>query len=563
MLMASASPSAANAWDAEVCPQLIVRSAEKVSLDLSDDEKRLLCGGKPDSAWSDIPDSQARFEFKTFLQDRAYYHPRFSEENGRAIVELGAASLVTAVHLEGDPPDLLFERKRGVIGADLTPKFLDEIEKWISHRLETLGYGCPRIKAEGDPETGMVRVKIESGLVQSVLVPSEDVVEGVTPGMFRRADAFPPGSLFDADLLTISERRLLAKGQVESTHFTWKCTPAGVALHQGFVPGPPHLLTLGAGINTEGLLVAKVGWQNTRLGRSASTFEISVLASRAEQLVNADVNWYVLHYPSRMGLLPAFQLTHQNWDPFEALTEEGSFSFFTNFDSRQIGMNFQFGPAYDLTQTLRGLGPQTSNWAFLRANATGQTHDFEYWAGNPRTGGTWTAAISGSSQDALSSASLQKLQLSGQGLWNLKNLDPPVLVFGIRGAYSASFTPERPGPATDIPPTLLEWLGGSRNIRGFGQYELPRDGNGALNSLFVSTEARLGGVLPLGIAPFFFFDAAALGNTPGELQAPIYTSPGTGLRWGSPIGVFRISVAHGFPAEVGHWQFYFSYGEEF
>ena len=43
------------------------------------------------------------------------------------------------------------------------------------------------------------------------------------------------------------------------------------------------------------------------------------------------------------------------------------------------------------------------------------------------------------------------------------------------------------------------------------------------------------------------------------------------MRWESPIGAMRATLAHGFASPTGtltragheHWQFYFSFGEEF
>jgi outer membrane translocation and assembly module TamA len=144
-------------------------------------------------------------------------------------------------------------------------------------------------------------------------------------------------------------------------------------------------------------------------------------------------------------------------------------------------------------------------------------------------------------------------------------------VLGVRGAAATTITGERPGPDIKIPPGFRQYLGGSRDLRGFGREELPANGLGGLSSVFGGVELRFGGPLPLGTQPLLFLDAGALGNAPWSLDHPAYVSPGFGARWESPIGVVRTSLAHGFilpgdtsvPDSFSHLQFYLSLGEEF
>jgi translocation and assembly module TamA len=149
-------------------------------------------------------------------------------------------------------------------------------------------------------------------------------------------------------------------------------------------------------------------------------------------------------------------------------------------------------------------------------------------------------------------------------LWNYRDFDPPLWVFGIRGSAFTTITGEDPVTSTKIPPTFLHFLGGSADIRGFGRQELPTNGVGALTSLYAGLEWRWITVFPFGMEPFLFLDAGALGMKAWRLEQPIYWSPGFGIRWPTSFGTFRTTFAHGFPSDVpGHFQFYFSFGEEF
>jgi translocation and assembly module TamA len=105
-------------------------------------------------------------------------------------------------------------------------------------------------------------------------------------------------------------------------------------------------------------------------------------------------------------------------------------------------------------------------------------------------------------------------------------------------------------------------------MRGFGLLELPENQIGDLTSVYGGFEVRLLDTLPIGIQPFAFVDVGVLGISPIDLETPIYWSPGLGLRLESPIGNFRVSLAHGYLTgnpnpSASHFQFFFSFGEEF
>src|SRR5690606_35479075 len=107
-----------------------------------------------------------------------------------------------------------------------------------------------------------------------------------------------------------------------------------------------------------------------------------------------------------------------------------------------------------------------------------KTQEFEFYRTRPRTGYSRTFMTSVTSEDALSDATAQRLSLNGQILFNLGDYDPPLWVAGFRGGVATLLTPERLGAQTGLPPTFRRYLGGSRDLRGFGRQELPEDGLG-------------------------------------------------------------------------------------
>src|SRR4029079_10634802 len=108
-------------------------------------------------------------------------------------------------------------------------------------------------------------------------------------------------------------------------------------------------------------------------------------------------------------------------------------------------------------------------------------------------------------------------------------------------------TSELAAPGTLLPANVLQYLGGSTDLRGYGLQELSgRSGIGGLTSGFISFETRLAHTLPLGFEPFIFLDMGAIGKHSMSFSSPIYKSPGAGLRWASPFGTLAATLARGY-----------------
>ena len=552
-----------------LCPFFTL--SHKIEPDLSDVEKRLVCGDAApgqieNEGWKTIPPPQAQFNLTNFLQDRGYLHPTFfpNTEKTQTFVELGDVIRVTHIELDKTVVGLTIERKRKTIGEPLTPALLGDLEKWVAQRLQALGYACPKVTTEANPSTGEIIVHLEPGAAQNLVVIDEEPVKSLPTGLFRRYDAFQLGQLYDGDLLNVTESRITSENLVQNTHFSPTCRPDGVHVKQEVVAGPPRILTAGVGINTEELLIGKLSWRNSRLGHMASWLDFTLLASAKEQSLTSTFTWFFLPYVTRLSLRPLIEVKHSNEDAFETESARAQIAPSTTWDNQKLSATFLLGPTLDFFRTLRGLGLDTSEFLSLEGRANLKTHDFEYYRQSPRSGFDATLITGFTDAHIYSQASAQRLRLQGQGLWNLNDYDPPLLVFGLRGALATVATSETPGPGNALPPNYLEYLGGSTDLRGYGRKELPTNGFGALTSAFLDLEIRLGDQLPYGVQPFTFLDLGMIGSTPFKLDGAPYWAPGAGIRLVSPIGVFRTTIAHGYSANgPGHFQFYLSFGEEF
>jgi outer membrane translocation and assembly module TamA len=340
------------------------------------------------------------------------------------------------------------------------------------------------------------------------------------------------------------------------------------------------------GVNTEEFLVGRARWTQSRLGVNGSDVSVQIYSSFKSQQLSSYIDGYVFSPGSRQAIRPYVSIDHENWDAYETgtvstqIAHETSFDWSGNGGDEHGGLGFKVitGPEIDEIRTYRGVGPATSHFLSLLSNWTLMTHDFEFYgnANAPRTGYSATLSLALANQSLYSTESVQRIDLRWEGLWNLNHFDPPLFIFGVRAGYDTTVTGERPSFANiygvKIPPTYLHFLGGSQDLRGFGAQELPvqpagvqnGDQIGSLTDAFVSLEARMVSVLPIGLEPFLFTDIGALGNTPWSLLQPIYWDPGFGLRLQSPIGVFRTTLAHGFIGSTpDHYQFYLSFGQEF
>jgi hypothetical protein len=568
-----------------LCHRVFLRHPFEPSLNAV--ERRLICGDTGEKepfrdVWSYIPPAQAEFQLKASLQSRGYLQAQFHREGDRLWVDPGPLTFVTAIEVQApDPLSLEIERKRDWLGRKLTPEILNQMERWVLGRSQNLGHPCPVVSSQGDPLTGIVRLSLLPGpqlALKEVIESDASGTGGLMPGTLRRYDAFDIGAPFQGDLLALTEGRILSSQILQNIHLSVaRCDPDGAVIRQEAIAGAPRLLAFGFGINTEGILLLRSSWKNTRMGPEGSSMELVGFTSSREQNIFAHADWYYLPYPSRIHLTPNAQLRHQNEQFFEifsgsaSIAHARSWEFFPR-DFSGLAASLQVGPKFEYINTIRGAEERNSTFLFLESTLTANSHYFEFHKASPRTGLQGRLTVDLSQKDLLSSTSAQRFQFAAEGLWNFRNYEPYLWILGLRTGASTTLTQER-APFDQLPPTLRNYLGGSSNLRGFSKFELPPNGYGSLTSVFLDIESRFGSFLPFHLEPLAFLDMGLLGGAPLKLDSELYWSPGMGFRWESPVGVLRGTAAHGFvttspdsriPTQaLAHWQFYLSLGEEF
>ena len=537
---------------------------------LTEVEKRLVCGDPGSDGWKKISLPQARGFMTAFLQKRGRHYPRFDTDGDTLVVDAGTTTVVRALVGRGLEGIYDLGKRREVVGRPLTPDLLDQVKKAVVFELSSRGYPCPKIEVTADARTGEVRVDASPGtrrLIGEIALPPN---LNVDPGVLRRYEAFTSGDLLDARMLSMTSDRVREDALFASSYYDVACSTGGVSITQRAVEAPPHLLTIGVGADTEGLLRARARLRQSRIGKRASFAEASLTASQREQSLDALLRLY-LSPEARLHLEPVLFLRRENEVQYEAAHSELSVNPAWTSDVWGRRVEVRGGPAVDLFDTIRGEGPRGASWFQFVTRARVSSHLYEYYQRDPRRGWTATLETTHRLKGAYSDVSAHGLRLSGESLWNIGEYQPPLAVLATRGLADTVSVADRATGLSRLPPTDRFFLGGDSDLRGVERKRLPDDAGGFLTALYQGVELRAGDILPYGLQPFAFVDAAMGGQTSFHLDPDVYWSPGGGLRWASPVGTIRTTAARGLVWRRGsalepprpHWQFFFSFGREF
>lgn len=535
-------------------------------------EIRLICGDPKVHAWNIIPKNQAKYNITNFLQDRGYFYPTFTEDDIEVVVDIGEKTDVKKVIINGEYTRTLRpKRKRGLIGSTLTPSFLSSFESWIQGELANQGYPCTNIESSGEAYTGDVVLNIDSGCRQN-FPPIQDVeVPEFNSKLLNRYNAFRTGKPFNQMLLSLTTRRIEQSGIAQSAYFIPKCNKQDFTLTRKTIPGKPRLFIFGIGADTEEYIKLRLSWKHSRLGKGGSSLQFQGRGSYRRQEFIAQSNWYFLNKPSRWFLMPRFKFERRYERKYNYISYDTYIMPSMTYDNEDFKLAFQFGPELSYKNTYKGADRGLTHFlsGVIRLNIT--SHDYEYYDYEPRNGYTITFDGRFNTDSIYSTMTVQKLKLYWEWLWNVDELSPPLFIMGMRGKLATSIINRNDPNFGRLPPDYRYYLGGSQDLRGFKREDLPNEFNNALTQAYIGFEGRFTGVLPLDFQPLLFVDFGALGDKSFKLNSPVYWSPGVGVRWPSFVGVFRLTMAHGFMINnksaanngIDQWQFYFSYGEEF
>ncbi|MBF0297831.1 MAG: BamA/TamA family outer membrane protein [Oligoflexia bacterium] len=573
----------------QLCTNIFLIANEKI--DFKSLEKNLICGDPQIKEWQNIPLPQAKIHIKAALQERGYNHIRIIEKNEQLVIYVGSLTKVTDILINGFSYDHSLWPYHNLIGRILTPSLLDEIQSHLQQQLWREGIPCAQYKVIADADTGIIMIKIENAKKLKILsVKNETPILKMNLKVMARYYAFHIGEIFNSNYMELTMKRMVTDGIVQNARYTVECDGSnnlknenklknennkneGVVIKHHFVVGKSRLITAGVGTSNEQYFILRLSWKNVRLGPHGSSAEVVALASSTEQRLNISSNWYPSISFPKFYIRPNLELVGEREEYYRTISQYLKLELGSSLDTSKINWHFNIGPVFNHQVTYRGIGPKEST--FLTTNAFIEliSHDFEYYRTSPRSGLLLNFFTIGAQKQLLSSISAYRFSLTGEYLYNVYNLNPPILILGLRGKASTSFIPELANQKQEIPLLFRHFLGGVDDLRGFDRKQLPRDPEGALSSLYGGWEARFPLLFYDKLQPLIFIDSGWLSKKSFKLDSTIYWSPGAGFRFESPFGTFRGVVAYG---QVSHGneneeekayfrkvKYYLSYGQEF
>lgn len=565
------APRRAHAFEITELCGIRITAPEKIHFSAT--ESKWLCGEPGSPAWREIPVNQRKISLTNFLQSRGYQKPDFRVEEGALSVDAGEKSSVRKFTVEGAPAEWDWARRRHSTGSALNPARLDEDVTWARRMLQYRGYPCPKVEAEAYVDTGEVHLKVDPGEKQRFGPVQSQGASDMDPRILGRFTAFYPEDYFDLRLLELTSERILHEDLYLSTFYDVVCDENRHAqIVRRFVPSPPRLLTVGAGFDTENGPLARARWKRTRLTSKGDSFESTAFLSFRDLQLELK---YRYHFPadpgSRWEFAPRVLVDRRDERQLRAVQYLLDPAMATSWELRGSRLALRFGPALSRTETERSLVsvPARVDTLRLAGSLHWTSHYFEYYAGDPREG--YDFGVEGFTQFGrwLSDKTIHKLLFKHEMLFNLGGFDPPFLVLGWRGFEGSYFYNPRGDLRQEIAPSERFFLGGDEDIRGFGRQRLQGAGIGYLTAIYEGVELRFADLFPYRLQPFVFFDVARAGQLTETLSTPLYMAPGLGLRWASPVGTVRTTLARGFTTRrlpedpEPNGQFFFSFGKEF
>jgi translocation and assembly module TamA len=568
-LLAPAAAAAAGAGKSYgPCPQIRFTGADKI--ELSAMEVRLVCGDPDTEGWGQIPFNQAENFLRAFLQQRGYQDPGFKPGPDVLTVDPGGRTYASSFTVTGLPPGIDPARLRKIRGQVMTPGLLDAGKSALQGALQSRGYACPAIEMRGNGTTGEVSAEVRPGEVYRFDHIAAKRSAEVDTDIFYRYEAFKRGQRFDSRLLDLTAQRAMSDSLFLNVYFDVACSTAGMAITERVVAGKSQIYRLGFGFDTEGLFIGRAKWQNSRIGARGSSMQTTLYASYREQSAVADYRYFTAP-ASRLYLMPRLTFGRENEPQYESLHSELALLPGTSWDVKKRRVEFSAGPALEYVHTSRGLGPDNTYAAF-QTQLELRDHLFEYYAGDPREGGRIAFRSQSRVEGIYSNITAHLLSVKGEHVWNLGNYAPPALVLAARYAGQTTLVKRSLLAAGEIPLDMRFFMGGDSSLRGAGLNKLPADEAGLLTAIYDGVELRMGDVLPYGLQPLVFLDAAMGGRSSFKLDPNVYWSPGFGFRWQSPVGSVRVTLARGLiwrrdpAAEIllkPQWRFFLSLGTEF
>jgi hypothetical protein len=546
-------------------------------LKLNANEKILVCGTDKGAVnWKEIPLAQSELHLRSILQNLGFLNPRFERDGNVLKVWPGPQDKVKALKVEGDNGTLKPEKKRKIVDFPMMPSKLNEVEAWANLGIRTQGYACPVIKVEAHAWDGTVLVTTElKGLKTYGAVVSAPDMSGLNLDILDRYQPFKPGESYDVREPEIMTLRMLADGLFQSAYFVTTCEGDVANLELKTSVGKAKILRFGIGASTEEFPFVDISFRNARLDDKASFFTTALHASPKKETFTADSELYFFPGWHRTFFGPRFELTHENEDAYEDNSAKLGADIGRNWDQWHSRFQVRGGPTLNYVKTLRGTGSGLSDQTYssIQASLTAMDHAYEASIRDQYEGWLSSVFYRGRRKGLGSEIAVDRIEFNFKHLWNIGVYSPPLFVLGTRVQTITVDSEEltQGAPTSLLPFEDRIFLGGDENLRGFPRQSINNGKLGFLTAAYLGFELRLIEELPFHLQPFLLWDGAKVGTRRYSLETPLFTSDGIGLRWASPFGTLRGSIAHGdvengtalsdpYPSQ---WIYFFSFGQEF
>ncbi len=553
----------------KVCPHITIVDGK---LELNANERILVCGAS-EGAWESVPVEQSIILLRNIALNLGYRNPQFETTDDSLEITLGERTEIQSLEIQGAEEILNPDKKRKAVKEPLTSEVLNEIETWANLQVQSNGHACTTVDVSAQLWDGVVLVKtnLDTPKVFGKLV--SDDLDGLDPRILERYQPFEVGDPYDIRKKQIMVSRILSDGLIESAYFTTDCVgnEANLELHTSV--GKPHILRFSVGASTEEFPFVDVSYRDTRLDDQASSYLANLHLS--PRLLSVSINSTFFRFPTskKAYLGPRFVASKESEESYATYSAKAGIDIGRKWDAWNVRWDTRIGPTYNYTNTIRGIGPTDETYPSLDGSVSLMSHGYEFTIAEQSRGWISQFDYRGRSSDIDADSSLSRYELSFKHLWNIGNYFPPLFVLGTRIETTAVdvSVPNTSSHANAIPTDDKVYLGGDENLRGFSRQQIDNNGLGYLTSAYLGFELRLVEELPFKLQPFLLYDIAKVGNRNFTLEDTLYTSSGLGIRWASPFGTLRGSIAKGniynidpesvlYPEE---WVVFFSFGQEF
>jgi translocation and assembly module TamA len=556
----------------KICGNILAMDGK---LKLNENEKVLICGSQKDSeAWNEIPLSQSKYHLRTILQNLGYSEPRFEgSSDGQLFVWLGPVTKIKSLQVSDQTGILNPKKKRQVKNDPLTSVKLNEIEAWAKIQTQSSGYACSEnsVTAQVWDKTVYIDTQLNGRKKFGKLHFSQ--MSGLDSDVLDRYQPFQEGDWFDIRKTQIMTSRILSDGLFQSAYFVINCHDDVADIKLETSIGKSKVLRFSIGGSTEELPFADLTFKDSRLDDKASSYTASTHASPKEVSLTGSSELYFFPGWNKTFLGPRFRLAKKIENSSETNTAQAGIDIGRNWDFSNIRFNARWGPTLNYTKTIRGVGPAEVTYPTIDSSVTLNSHIYEYLYREQYEGWIFHFNYRGQNKGIGSKLDMNRYRTDLKTLWNLGGFSPPewILAFRIESIIVDAKDINRNKNRDLLPIDDRIFLGGDENLRGFPRQSLDNNDLGYLTSLYLGFELRLIEDLPYHLQPFLLLDLARAGSSRYVLDKPVFESEGLGLRWPSPFGTLRGSLAKGSirnkdsstKSYLESWVLFLSFGQEF